>query len=373
MATDLSELVADDAFLLGVNIPVVIPSRSSRTRTFENQVRRRLGFRLPPGGRAAADRSTINGEAMLAALAASGQPCLPYPDRDRRKSGLAEIHAGLVLKALLWENALAARSSSHPGREEIFKAYSAPAYRAGEGRGRASWANRAVAIDLALRSLGKAEGFDLGPVKESLASAASDEEVDLAASLFDATLIAGTARRYFNSPAGCAFLGTEDGGYTILPADGFIRKLALREGAPRTEELFPKDSLRKRLEAVADLRPLGLIDMPGKPQQVEATFHDAPLYEFDNVDEMLWWKHCRHLSGPVIPTEGLVELKVHLGSAPETGQDDPSLLKLARSRHSALSFRFDPPPVWRRRLPTRDGKTYPFKIVRATFDTLSGS
>jgi hypothetical protein len=104
--------------------------------------------------------------------------------------------------------------------------------------------------------------------------------------------------------------------------------------------------------------------MPGRPQRLEATFDEPPRYEFDNVDEMLWWKHTRHVSGPVLPTEGLHDLAVAL----DAGSDDAGL-KLTRSRHRTLSFRFEPPAVWRSRLPTRDGRTYAFRVQRAVYDT----
>ncbi|MDX1390233.1 MAG: hypothetical protein R3344_13665, partial [Acidobacteriota bacterium] len=174
-------------------------------------------------------------------------------------------------------------------------------------------------------------------------------------------LVGGTARRYLEAPETCVFLGDPDKGYTILPADGFVRGLAIREGPPKRGRLFPRASLRERLGEAADLRAAGLLDMPGRPQRLEADFKAAPRYEFDNVDEMLWWKHCRHLSGPTLPTEGLVELSVRLD-----GNDN--LLRMVRSRHRTLSFRFDPPGQWRKWLPTRDGKTYPFEVVRATFE-----
>ena len=48
----------------------------------------------------------------------------------------------------------------------------------------------------------------------------------------------------------------------------------------------------------------------------------------------------------------------------------PSPLRLVRSRHRTLSFRFEPPASWRARVPTRDGKTYAFRVVRAVYETL---
>ena len=36
-----------------------------------------------------------------------------------------------------------------------------------------------------------------------------------------------------------------------------------------------------------------------------------------------------------------------------------------------MSFRFDPPASWRSRLPTRDGRTYPFRVERATYEALA--
>jgi hypothetical protein len=69
----------------------------------------------------------------------------------------------------------------------------------------------------------------------------------------------------------------------------------------------------------------------------------------------------------VLPTEGLQELSVDLD--PDGSEGQP-VLRLVRSRHRTLSFRFDPPETWRLRLPTRDGKTYPFRILRANYDVL---
>jgi len=271
-----------------------------------------------------------------------------------------------VLKALLWERAPAAGAAGHPYREEVFRAYAAPAYRPAAGRSRSTWAETSTRLDLLLRALDGVEGFDLEPTREALATAASDSEVDRAGSVLDAALVAGTARRYLDAPETCVFIGDPDKGYTILPADGFIRKLGVREGPPSRGQLFPKASLRDRLGSVAEIRSLELLAVPGRPQRLEAAFREAtPLYEFDNVDEMLWWKHCRHLSGPVLPIEGLQELNVRLGP----GDDSPPL-KLVRSRHRTLSFRFDPPDTWRLRLPTRDGKTYPIRVLRASYDVL---
>ncbi len=370
LAAAVGELAGGEPFLLGVDVPVVTPERPSRARTVESSVLRRLGFRLPASGRTVADaaRSPANGESLLAALAVAGFPCLPYPDRDLRASGLAEIHPGLSLKVLLWQGSAVAEGS-HPAREEIFRAYTVLPYRRPPGRRGSDWAERAAALDLVLRTAGPLPGFDLDPPRNALRGAASDPEVERAASLLDACLIAGTARRYMKSPEDCMFLGDRKEGYVILPADGFVRRLALRETRPGRSGLFPRGSLRARLGAAADLHAAGLLDVPGRPQDTEAVFHRIPLYEFDNLDEMLWWKHCRHLDGPALPTEGLRELVVLLGreDAPD-GRASP--LRLLRSRHQTLSFRFEPPSSWRARVPTRDGRTYAFRVLRAVYETL---
>jgi hypothetical protein len=186
--------------------------------------------------------------------------------------------------------------------------------------------------------------------------------------LFDATLLAGAARRYLESPERCAFVGLRETGYVVLPADAFVRRVALREPARAAGHaaLFPRASLSAQLGSHAVVRPSALLDMPGPAQQVEAVFTTQPRYEFDNLDEMMWWKHCRHLDGPEIPTHGLREIVVRLDAS---GDDDAGKnLRLARSRHKTLSFRFEPPAAWRLRVPPRDGKTYPFRILRASFD-----
>jgi hypothetical protein len=369
VAAAVGELAGGEPFLLGVNVAVVAGERPGRARPVETLVARRLGFRLPNSGRAAdAARSAPTGESLLAALAVAGFPCLPYPDRDLRVSGLAEIHPGLSLKVLLWHGSAVAEGP-HPAREEIFRAYALRPYRRPPGKRGTEWEERAAALDLVLRVAGPLPGFDLDPAKNALRGAASDPEVERAASLFDACLIAGTARRYLKSPEDCVFLGDRKAGYVILPADGFVRRLALREARPVRSGLFPRSSLRARLGPAADLHAEGLLDVPGRPQNTEAVFHRIPLYEFDNLDEMLWWKHCRHVDGPALPVEGLREVAVLLGRA-DVPEERAAPLRLVRSRHRTLSFRFEPPASWRARVPTRDGKTYAFRVVRAVYETL---
>ncbi len=370
VAEAVRELAGGDPFLVAVDVPVVVRGKGSRARPVENLVRRRFGHRLRPGGRGKSERPGAAGEALLAGLAAAGLPCVPYPDRDRRSSGLAEIHPALALKALLWEVSTVVRASGAEQRGELFRAYAAPAYRDASSPKRAGWAERAVAIDLILRALGRLDGFDFRPAREALLSAVGLRDVERAGALLDAALLAGTAHRYLDSPEACLFLGDHETGYVILPADGFIRRLALHDARPPRGRLFPKASLSERLGEVAELRPVELITVEGRPQRLEATFRERPVYEFDNLDEMLWWKHCRHLAGPVLPTEGLDELVVLLGREDDEPAARAKPLRLARSRHRTLSFRFDPPGDWRAHLPTRDGRTYPFRVLRAVYEAL---
>jgi len=372
IAVEIGDLAGGEPFLLGVNLAVVVPAGSARNRPVEGLVRRRLGYRLPHGGRSAlaSGRGGVAGEALLAALAAAGLPCLPYPDRDRRKSGMAEMDPGLVLKALLWEDSPSARAAGALDRAAMFRSYAAPEHRS-SSRVRTSPGERMAWLDLTVRALSASPAIDLRPVRDALAGASTEKDLEAAASLLDACLLAATARRYLEAPETCAFLGDREGGYTILPADGVVRALALGDAGTTRGGLFPKASLRQRLGEVADLRAVELLEMPGRPQSVEAVFRSHPVYEFDNLDEMLWWKHCRHLSGPVLPTEGLKELAVAIGR--DAAAAEPGVaLRLVRSRHRTLSFRFDPPNAWRARVPTRDGKTYPLRVLRATFETLSG-
>ncbi len=374
VATAVAQLAGGEPFLLGVNVPMVLPSKSTRIRPVEGLVRRRFGFRMPPGGRAASSGGLppVIGETLLAGLAAAGQPCLPYPDRDRRRPCVAETHPALILKALLWESSPLASAGDQATREQLFRAYGTPAYGPGQPRTRSGWAGRAASMDVILRALGRVEGFDLEPAREALVRAAAQQGLDRAAGILDALLIAGTARRYLESPETSLFLGDREHGYVILPADGFVRRLAQSGTAVAGDRLFPRASLRERLGAHAQLRSVGLLPVPGRPQRTEASFKDSPHYEFDNLDEMLWWKHCRHLAGPPLPTEGLHELLVVLGpDSPDGGQQSP--LKLLRSRHQTLSFRFDPPSAWRERMATRDGKIYPFRVLRAVYETLPAS
>jgi predicted RNase H-like nuclease len=370
VAAGVGRLVGDEPFVLGVDIPVVVPAKPARARAVEGLVRRRFGFRLPPGGRAAltAEPLGVAGEALMAGLAAAGRPCLPYPDRDRRKSGLAETHPELTLKVLLWQANSMVESHDQAGREELFRAYAAQPYRAAKLPARSGWAAQAATLELLLRLLGEVEGFDFRPAYDALAGCSSGQAVDWAAAMLDAALIAGTVRRYLDSPERSLFLGDPDGGYVILPADAFVRRLALADARPQHDALFPQASLRERLGRSARLRSVDLLSVPGRPQRIEATFASTPGYEFDNLDEMLWWKHCRHLTGPRLPTEGLCELTVDLSAG--EGADGRGLLRLVRSRHRTLSFRFDPPTAWRAHVPTRDGRTYPFQVVRAVYETL---
>jgi predicted RNase H-like nuclease len=360
----------DEPFLLGIDIPVVVGPKAVRTRPVENVVRRRFGFRLPPGGRAAlaSEPQGVLGEALLAGLAAAGRPCLPYPDRDRRQPGMIEAHPGLILKALLWIESPLGDGRESEERQTLFRAYAPAAYRAARLGSRTSWAERAAALDQVVCLVERIDGFDASACRESLASAGSEQDVELAAGLLDASLLAATARRYLESPEACLFLGDTEGGYVVLPADGFIRGLAA-ESRPSHGRLFPTASIRKRLGPDVKVRSADLIDIPGRPHRLEARFDEPPRYEFDNLDEMLWWKHTRHVSGKRLPTEGLTALVVTL----DDGRDasGPPLF-LVRSRHRTLSFRFDPPQAWRSRMATRDGKMYAFRVLQATYETRGG-
>jgi len=366
VAAEIGRLAGGEPFLAGVDIPVVVSSKPSRSRPVESTLRRRLGFRLAPGGRGsrAGDTVGIAGETLIAGLAAAGQPCLPYPDRDRRKPGLAETYPALILKALLWETSPLASLSERDDLPDLFRAYRAPTYRAASVPAKMGWAERLGIVDQVLQSLTPGAAFDLEPARQALEQATSLETVERAAGLLDAILIAGMAKRYLDSPESSLFVGDRESGYVILPADAFIRRLG-SDTQPRHGRLFPTASLRQRIGKDAKLRSADLLAMPGRPSRLDAEFGDPPLYEFDNLDEMMWWKHMRHLAGPALVTEGLTELVIVLGDQPDTD----SRLKLVRSRHTTLSFRFAPPTAWRKLIATRDGKTYKFRILRATYQT----
>lgn len=358
LAREVAKLSAGEPFLLAVDVPVA-SSGGGKPRRVDGWVRRRLGVRLPAA-------SPASGPDLLHALAIAGLPCLPFPDRDRRQSGLIEAHPELSLKSLLWERSVAASAHDLPDREAVLRAMTPPEYR-GARAARAGWPERYAALDAAIRAVSQASGLDVRPASEELQRAASDQAVAAAGALFDAALLAGTARRYLEEPERCAFVGLRESGYVVLPADAFVRRVALREGtrAAGGAPLFPRASLESRLAPHATVRPSALLDMPGQAQQVEAVYNAQPHYEFDNLDEMLWWKHCRHLAGPELPADGLTEIVVRLETQ---GDDSTPNLRLVRSRHKTLSFRFEPPAAWRLRVPPRDGKTYPFRVVRATFD-----
>ncbi|HET9299917.1 MAG TPA: DUF429 domain-containing protein [Candidatus Polarisedimenticolaceae bacterium] len=367
VAGAVADLAAGDLFLAGVDVPLVVPQKAARSRPVELLAARRLGARLPAGGRTAGERSALPGEQLLAALAAAGHPSLPYPDRDQRTSSLCEVHPELIEKALLWEHSPRAAAGDPATRETLFRALVPPDL---SGAGRGGWAERAGRLELTLLALGSPEGYDLRPVGEALAGVGDEASMGAAVSLLRAVLAAGTARRYLLAPETCVFLGDREGGYTVLPADALVRRLALREAKrPGRGALFPTTSLRERLGKVASLHSPDLLDVPGRAGRLTAVFdREAPRYEFDNLDEMLWWKHTRHLAGAPLPIEGLEEMVVGLGD----GDPERAGLRLVRSRHRTLSFRFEPPAVWRRRVPPRDGRTYGFRVLRATYQTAPG-
>lgn len=361
LAREVAKLAAGEPYLLAVDVPVA-SSGSGKSRRVDGWVRRRLGVRLPAA-------APVSGADLIHALAVAGVPCLPFPDRDRHQSGLLESHPELTIKSLTWESSAAAASADLPEREAVLRALAVPEYR-GPRAARAGWPERYAALDAALRAVSQASGFDVRPAADELKRAAGDPALAAAGALFDAALLAGTARRYLEEPERCAFIGSRESGYVVLPADTFVRRVALRESTRATggTSLFPRASLESRLAPHATVRPSALLDMPGQAQQVEAVYNAQPRYEFDNLDEMLWWKHCRHLAGPELPADGLNEIVVRLETQ---GDDDASKnLRLVRSRHKTLSFRFEPPAAWRLRIPPRDGKTYPFRVLRATFDSL---
>jgi hypothetical protein len=365
LARELATLTAGEPFLLAVDVPVAGGPTPGKARRVDGWVRRRLGVRLPsarPGG-----APYLSGPELITSLAMAGHPCLPFPDRDRRQSGLVEIHPELVEKALLWETSTAATAHDLPDREAILRALPVSEYRNAR-QTQSPWAERYASLDAAVRALSGADGFDFRPARAALECARTDDAVAEAAALLDATLLAGAARRYLEAPERCAFVGLRETGYVVLPADVFVRRVALREPARATghASLFPRESLESRLAPHATLRPSALLDMPGQTQRLEAVFETQPRYEFDNLDEMMWWKHCRHLAGPELPVDGLHEIVVRLDAG---GGDDAAMsLRLVRSRHKTLSFRFEPPAAWRPRVPPRDGKTYPFRVLRATFE-----
>ncbi|MDH3626982.1 MAG: DUF429 domain-containing protein [Acidobacteriota bacterium] len=366
VASAVGSLVGEEPFLLGVNLAIVVPTRAARTRAVENVIRKRFGVRLPAGGRSS-QTGGVAGESLLAGMATAGRPCLPYPDRDRRQGSLAESYPELILKCLMWEIEPLAEGRPHADREACFRALTPPAYRRRQLSARTSWTEHAVILEQLLRRVRPVLPTDGVDLFDTLRSADDADSVERVAAIFDATLLALTARRYVEAPETCLFLGDRESGYTIVPADPLIRGLGVSERRPRVDALFPQASLRERLGRTARVRSMDLLDVPGRPHRLEATFSETPAYEFDNLDEMVWWKHCRHLTGPILPTEGLSELSVALG---KPDGDDKPVLRLVRSRHRTLSFRFEPPGQWRHRVPTRDGGTYPFTILRAVYETL---
>ena len=126
LAREVSTLTAGEPFLLAVDVPVAVGAKPGKPRRVDGWLRRRLGVRIPASRPDGAPYPS--GSDLLTAFAMAGHPCLPYPDRDRRQSGLAEIHPELVAKALIWESSTAASAHELPGREAVC-ALSVPEYR----------------------------------------------------------------------------------------------------------------------------------------------------------------------------------------------------------------------------------------------------
>ncbi len=360
LVAEIAALTGEDPFLLGVNIPVVIPARPTRSRPFEGLLRKKFGARLTAGNRAEDRR--ITGEQLLGALASAGYACLTYPDRNSHNSGLAEIHPGPALKGLLWSGSRVGDGLGDTEREKFCKSYKLPVYRRAGARKRSGPEEIASTLDLLIRSLSTTRGYDFKPVLDALATVEGDEDADRAASLFDACVIAGTARRHLDTPESCVFVGERETGYTILPSDDFLRRLLLPAPSGRRGKLFPQATLEESLGEMAEIRSPDLLAVRGRPRKLQAVFREIPCYEFENVDEMLWWKRCRHVGGPALPTDGLMELSVCL-------ENGPGSLELVRSRHSALSFRFQSPTAWRALMGPRDNKIYRFKVLSASYET----
>ena len=151
LAREIATLTAGEPFLLAVDVPVAVGPTVGKARRVDGWVRRRLGVRLPavsPG-----ETPYVTGSELITALAMAGHPCLPFPDRDRRQSGLAEIHPELVAKAVLWESSTAATARDLPDREAVLRALPVPVYR--EARpGRMTWGECYAALDRLLATSG---------------------------------------------------------------------------------------------------------------------------------------------------------------------------------------------------------------------------
>ncbi len=132
LVAEIATLAGEDPFLLGVDIPVVLPVRPSRSRPFEGLLRKKFGVRIQTGGKPEDGR--ITGEQLLGALAGAGHACLTYPDRNSRNSGLAEIHPGAALKGLLWIGSRVGDGLPDSHRETFCRSYKVPAYRRTRGR-----------------------------------------------------------------------------------------------------------------------------------------------------------------------------------------------------------------------------------------------
>ena len=99
IATEIGRLADGEPFLLGVDIPVVVPVKAARVRPVESLVRRRFRQKMNAGGRAASEDSGLPGETLMAGLGAviSEEPsCVP----GFRAMTLVPLHQRAILVTL---------------------------------------------------------------------------------------------------------------------------------------------------------------------------------------------------------------------------------------------------------------------------------
>ena len=162
--------------------------RAARAAGREALVRRRLGFGCPPGGRRRAPPSA----AALAGERADGgarrrraSPASPTPIATARRSGLAEIHPGLVPEGAAVAGLAARRRRRCRAREELFRALRGPRpTRRASGRRPAGPSGRPPRPRRCAR-WARPRASTCGPARDALDAARPATEVGHAAALLD--------------------------------------------------------------------------------------------------------------------------------------------------------------------------------------------
>jgi hypothetical protein len=289
------------AVSLAVDVPVAVGGKSGKPRRVDGWLRRRLGVRIT------VSRGPSAGSDLLTAWRWRA----PVPSVPRSRSPAVRSRrdpSGALRQGLMWE-------SRRPRPRTIFKTVSrslralpVPEYRTlvrsrDVGRPLRRARRDAPAV------LGS-DGYDFRRRSTSSTRATRTGRA-LAASLVrrDAR---GGPRGAISRARALRVRRLARRGYVVLPADPFVRRVALREPARAAGHtpLFPQRSLESRLAPHAVIRPLARSTCRDKPNRWRPFSRRSRATSSTTSTRMMWWKHGRHLAGPELPTDGLHEIVV---------------------------------------------------------------